>query len=391
MAAYIKRSYSLQEQLWKNKGPLLSHLDIELSERCNNDCIHCSINLPENDSNAARNELSTREWQDILKQAALLGTMTVRFTGGEPLLRDDFEELYTFARRLGMKVILFTNARIITPQLAALFARIPPLESIEVTVYGMHRASYEAISRKPGSYEEFRSGIELLLKKKIPLVVKGIFLPPNKKDVGEFESWAATIPWMKRPPTFSILLDLRGRRDSPGKNRLIQSLRTSPNETIQFLNRHRNAYRKEMLQFCHEFIGPPGSGLFNCGAGIGGCVDAYGRLQPCLSLRDPELSVDLKKTSLRHALLREFPSLKKIVAGNRNYLARCARCFLKGLCEQCPAKSWAEHGTLDTPVEYLCAIAHEQARDLGLLRAGEKAWQVSDWHSRIDKMEEQKI
>ena len=35
----------------------------------------------------------------------------MRFTGGEPLLRPDFEELYLHARRLGMKVLLFTNAR----------------------------------------------------------------------------------------------------------------------------------------------------------------------------------------------------------------------------------------------------------------------------------------
>ena len=34
---------------------------------------------------------------------------------------------YLFARRLGLKVLLFTNARLITPELADLFARIPPL------------------------------------------------------------------------------------------------------------------------------------------------------------------------------------------------------------------------------------------------------------------------
>jgi len=36
-------------RLWKKKHPQLGHLDIELTERCDNNCVHCSINLPEND------------------------------------------------------------------------------------------------------------------------------------------------------------------------------------------------------------------------------------------------------------------------------------------------------------------------------------------------------
>ena len=70
-----------------------------------------------------------------------------------------------------------------------------------------------------------------------------------------------------------------------------------------------------------------------------------------------------------------FKILKDMKATNPEYLKRCAVCFLKGLCEQCPAKSWAEYGTLDTPVEYLCEVAHAQAYWLGWLKDGEKAWE----------------
>lgn len=383
---YVKKKDLNREPIWKGQGPLLSHLDIELTERCDNDCLHCCINLPEGDAKAKKNELGTQQWKDILKQAAELGALTVRFTGGEPLLREDFEELYVFARRSGLKVILFTNARGITPRLAALFVKVAPLEKIEVTVYGMRRKSYEAVSRKPGSYEEFRSGIDLLLENRIPFVVKGAFLPANKKEIAEFESWAATIPWMKRPPTYAMLFDLRGRCDSPARNRLIESLRPTPAEAVRVLRRHREAYRQEMKQFCRKFIGPPGKKLFDCGAGQAGCVDAYGNFQPCLLLRAPELAYDLKKGTLYDALNRVFPELRKTTAVNRLYLERCSRCFLKGLCEQCPAKSWGEHGTLDAPVKYFCEIAHAQAMDLGLLAEGERGWEVSAWRARVAKM-----
>ncbi len=115
-------------------GSLLGQIDIELTERCNNACIHCLINQPENNDEARAYEMDTTFVKDILQQAANLGCLTVRFTGGEPLLRDDFAELYLFARRLGRYVILFTNARRMTPELAQLLARIPPGRMVEVTV-----------------------------------------------------------------------------------------------------------------------------------------------------------------------------------------------------------------------------------------------------------------
>ena len=134
---YTKKINISEATLWHGKGPLLSRLNLELTERCNNDCIHCNINRPEGDGGARGRELKTEEWETLLQQAAELGALSVRFTGGEPLLREDFEALYLFARRLGLRVQLFTNGRLITPRLADLFARIPPLEKIEITVYGM--------------------------------------------------------------------------------------------------------------------------------------------------------------------------------------------------------------------------------------------------------------
>jgi len=98
------------QALWQDRRPLLGRLDMELTERCNNNCIHCCINLPADDQAARERELSTAQIIAILTEAASLGCMTVRYTGGEPLLREDFEELYLFARRLGLKVLLFTKS-----------------------------------------------------------------------------------------------------------------------------------------------------------------------------------------------------------------------------------------------------------------------------------------
>ena len=388
----------------KSIASRLGSLDIELTERCNNDCIHCCINLPANDRAAKAREMTTEQVKSILTEAIALGCLMVRFTGGEPLLRPDFEELYLFARRLGLKVLIFTNARLITPQLADLLARIPPLVFMEITVYGMHKESYEAVSRVPGSFTQFQRGVNLLLDRKIPFVVKSALLPLNKAEMDEFEAWANTISWMDKSPSYSMFFDLRNRRDDEKKNDLIVSLRLSPEEGVAVLTKDAAKYRKETEEFAGKFMSPQGDALFRCGAGNGMCIDAYGHAQPCIGVRAPELTFNLLSLSLRggeshrsnpenepagdkHNILSEaldfFKNLKTFKATNPDYLRRCAVCFLKGLCEQCPAKSWAEHGTLDTPVEYLCEVAHAEARWMGWLKDGEKAWEIHDWKKRL--------
>jgi MoaA/NifB/PqqE/SkfB family radical SAM enzyme len=375
----------------------ISELDIELTERCNNACIHCLINRPENDAGAIAGEMSTPFVKNILQQAADLGCLSVRLTGGEPLLRADFKELYLFARRLGMYVILFTNARLITPEIAQLLAQYPPGHVVEVTVYGMHAESYDAVAASRGAFAEFWRGVEYLKEYDIPFIVKQSVLPPNRAEMAEFEAFAATLPRMESLPGYTMNFDLRARRDNPAKNRLIEALRLSPEETVKMLSRDPN-YLKSMREFAGKFMGPPGDALFACGAGFGACVDAFGKAQMCLSLRHPDMVYDLSPQSLspsgkmgqepgslHHALTEVFPRWRKVRATNPDYLNRCAICFIKGICEQCPAKSWAEHGTLDTPVEYVCQVAHAQARYLGLVAENENAWELERdvWRNRL--------
>jgi radical SAM protein with 4Fe4S-binding SPASM domain len=364
------------------KGELGS-LDIELSERCNNNCIHCCINLPVNDKKAKQNEMSLEQIQEILREAADLGCMRVRYTGGEPLIRSEFETIYLYTRRLGMRVILFTNARLLTPRLAQLFSHIPPLEKIEVTVYGLHEESYDANTRQPGAFKSFWRGVQLLLEYKIPFVVKSVILPASRNELAEFESWAKTIPWMDEKPMYTMFYELRHRRDDPQKNQHIKSLRPSPEEGVKsMLSHHKEDFEGFKDNYWKNMPSLPGDKLFGCGAGNRKLsLDAYGRIQACLELRAPELVLQ-RGTSLKNAL-EYFDRLREIRTINPEYLERCAKCFLRNLCEQCPAKAWSETGTLDTPVQFLCDVTHTLARGLGWLSENELAWQVEDWKNRI--------
>jgi radical SAM protein with 4Fe4S-binding SPASM domain len=382
--SFSRKVPAARAELWKAGRPPLTRLDIELTERCNNDCVHCSVNLPAGDEDARRREMTAPEIKDILAAAASLGCLGVRFTGGEPLLRDDFEEIYLAARKRGLRVRIFTNATLVTPRLAALFKAIPPLEEMEVSVYGMTAESAAAATGNPGGFEAARRGIGLLAEHGIPFSVKGAVLPSTAGEMDEFEAWAASRQAMSGKPSYAVLFDLRSRRDDEAKNGRIRKLRVGPKDYVRLTSRWGEGYEAELRAFAARSAGPCGDRLFQCLSSTAS-VDAYGRFQVCLSLRHPDTIYDLKAGSLRDAVTLFVPKVREMRAVNPAYLERCGRCFLKQLCLQCPAKSWAEHGTLDTPVEYFCGITHAQAVSMGLFSEGETAWTITDWPARLER------
>ena len=88
--------------------------DIEITARCNNACRHCFINLPASDSQARQQELSLAEIESIADQAVALGSFWVLISGGEPLLRRDFKDIYLMLKHKGLLVSLLTNGCLVT-------------------------------------------------------------------------------------------------------------------------------------------------------------------------------------------------------------------------------------------------------------------------------------
>ena len=259
-----------------------------------------------------RRELTTEQWKDILRQAADLGALSVRFTGGEPLLRPDFAELYLFARRLGLQVMLFTNARLITPELADLFARVPPLQEDRDQRLRHARRVLRRGGLCAGRLRRVPPGRGALAGAAGPLRGQvGAAAAQSGRDRRVRGLGGHASPGWMWTPSYAVFLDLRTRRDSPAKNRLIRSLRFSPEEGVALAARRGETYRRGMAQFSAGFMGPQGDRLFACGAGETGCVDAYGVYQMCMLLRHPDTVYDLKQGTLREALTEVFPRLRE--------------------------------------------------------------------------------
>lgn len=81
-------------------------LCLELTYRCPLKCPWCNNPL---DFEQYRNELTTEEWKQVLRQGRELGALQLGFTGGEPAVRRDLEELIEYADGLGYYTNLITS------------------------------------------------------------------------------------------------------------------------------------------------------------------------------------------------------------------------------------------------------------------------------------------
>ncbi|MFM7632864.1 MAG: pyrroloquinoline quinone biosynthesis protein PqqE [Betaproteobacteria bacterium] len=78
----------------------------EITYRCPLHCVFCYNPL---NYAANKKELSTEQWKEVLRQARKLGAAQLGFSGGEPLVRDDLEELIGEAHQLGYYTNLITS------------------------------------------------------------------------------------------------------------------------------------------------------------------------------------------------------------------------------------------------------------------------------------------
>ncbi|MCK5313296.1 MAG: radical SAM protein [Desulfobacteraceae bacterium] len=346
----------LVQKLRETKTPI--SISFEITARCNNNCRHCYINLPENDINAKSLELGFQEFKNIANQAVNNGVLWCLITGGEPLLREDFAEIYLMLRRKGLLVSVFTNACLINKTHIELFKKYKPRE-LEVTVYGVTEGTYEKVSGIKGSYKQFRAGLDLLLTNDIPVSLKAMAIHSNVHEIEEIAEFCSK--YSKKKFKFDPFLHKRYDRNEE-RNKKILSERLNKDEIIGI--EHNNFARKNALvEACDHLIFDQDidsmGRLFTCGILKNGFEISYDRkLRLCSSLLHPDYVRDLRKMSLMDAYNEIAKNIINARSDNKEFLNKCNKCKIINLCYFCPANSYLETGKLDTPVDYFCENAH---------------------------------
>jgi len=327
---------------------------IELTFRCNLNCVHCYCNLPAGDTEATDRELSSDEIRSIVDQIVAEGCLWLCFTGGEPLLRPDFLDIYSYAKSKGLIVTLFTNGTLIDEHIADFLAEWPP-RRIEVTLYGITEQTYEAVTRVLGAFARCWRGIELLLERGLPLVLKTTVTTLNAHEVPQIREYANERGLRYRYDPL-LIPRLDGSKE-PTRFRI-------PPQQVVELDRLDEARVEALRELGDKYQGSiDGDELFGCGAGRNGFhIDPYGDLGLCMANRYHTYS--LRKGSFEEGWREYAPSVRALTVEGQPGDGECRSCSKIALCGQCPAWSYLEHGDLSSRVEYLCEIAHLRERFL---------------------------
>lgn len=319
---------------------------IEITSRCNLRCVHCYLGPQEEQQKKRAAEMSTSEVNALLDDMAAAGTLHLTITGGDPMMRPDFHEIYRHAKMLGMRVTVFCDAILVTDRIIDLFRDLPPA-GVEVSIYGATAETYEAVTRVPGSFPKFLAGMKRLLDAKIPVFLKSVLMTINRHEFPAMDQMA--VDW-----------GLKFRFDSavfpclPDRSAKPLDLRVDPAEAvaIEFANPERLASMADYFETRDNL--PAREELYQCGAGkTSFYVDPFGGLSPCVMTTKYRYDIRGKDGAFAERWRDDVGELRTKKPENPDHA--CGSCGVRAACSGCSAFFALETGREDVKSEYVCA------------------------------------
>jgi MoaA/NifB/PqqE/SkfB family radical SAM enzyme len=332
---------------------------LDLTYRCNNACRHCWLWLPP-EASQGREELSYDELRRVVDEARRMGCQAWFISGGEPMLRPDFCDIFDYITRKAVTYSLNTNGTLITPDVAHLLAR--PGKKM-VALYGATAEVHDYVTRNPGSFEATMRGFRYLQEAGTGFAVQ---IVPMRANYHEYEKMLALAESLSPHYRVGAPWLWLSACHSEARNQEIARQRLDPATVIALDTPDPAAGLPDALNMagaaCAAAYGQ--DRLFaNCIAARRDFhIDPYGQMSFCCFVKDPALRYDLRQGSVQQAWDEFIPALADTVRGGQEYVDNCGTCELREDCRWCGVYGWLEHGRFSAKVEYLCHVAAEVRR-----------------------------
>jgi len=157
-------------------------IKIEVTPQCNLSCKFCfNKNTYLISGKRQTQQLTTNEWIKAIDKIVEAGIPTIRFTGGEPLVRKDIFDLFLYAKLKGLYVKLNTNGILINKNNVNILERC-----VDEVLIPLHtsNAKSEKILTGRSSFKKKLEAIKLLSKSKIKLRIDTC---PTKNTIKNLE------------------------------------------------------------------------------------------------------------------------------------------------------------------------------------------------------------
>lgn len=331
--------------------PLEGSLD--LTYRCNNNCRHCWLRTPPG-SQELQNELSAEEIMAIFDEARKLGCRSWNISGGEPMTRPDFAEIFDYITRRSFSYTLNTNGTLITPEIAQLMRR---KGTNLVALYGATAEVHDHITRNKGSFDAVVKGFSTLVEEGADFTVQLVPMRDNYHQLDEMVCLARSLSPSWRVGAAWLYLSASGDQD---RNEEIRNMRLDASEVIE-LDRPDITYDEGIeREYWYNHLADDDRLFASCISKRRGFhIDPYGGMTFCDFIKDPALRYDLRKGCFEECWEEFIPSIVDKVRGGQEYRDNCGSCDLRDNCRWCPVYGYLEHRRFSAKVEYLCSVARE--------------------------------
>jgi len=308
---------------------------IELSPHCNFKCIHCYLS----DVKIKNNEMSTSQIKTIIDILADAGMFVLTFTGGEPLLRKDFKEIYIYAKKRGLLVELFTNGFLLNNELLEVFLEYPPLE-LDISLYGSTDEKYEEITGVKEAFTKVKNNIKQFKEHGINVSLKSTIMSKLADDLDGMFSVAKEL---------GISMRIRFGMIPTVNNVSKTDLQIDAKKAVELYASYSNTYKNDVEILCKNIVDANlhlGKTRYACGMGKCSCfIDYQGKIYPCIETRPLGIGVSIfdEKFEIIWEKFGKYSYEMLKEAEERDY--KCLTCKNVSICPSCPAIRERKYGS----------------------------------------------
>lgn len=314
----------------------IAHCYLHVTRRCNLNCGYCSI-----DANQDNKDLTTNQVRSIIRKLSINKINQLVFSGGEPLLRDDLEELVLYAKKMIPDIGLVSNGTLITEKNAEFIAK--NFDKIQISLDSGIEEIHDLLRGK-GSFSKTVNGIQLLKEYghqniKITPTVNQL----NIKNIEEIVKIAKDLDLLMEARF--VLPTGRGEQNQDEfciqyKDMYEAYLRIWKEcERLDFKN-------YSVKEFYDKYMRP----TVSCGVCKSKlCIDVNGDIYPCAYMMNEEVKIGniFEQTNLRE-IVRKSKIGTKIANFDVDHIHKCKDCEVRYFCGGgCMAIRYGNTGEID--------------------------------------------
>ena len=327
--------------------------NFELTGRCNFSCPMCYVHQTQKEiACSGKKELTAGQWLELAQQARDRGMVFALLTGGEPLIRTDFFEIYEGMKKMGLLISINSNGSMLQGEILDRFLKDPPYR-FNISLYGGDNETYSRMCGLP-MYDRVKENIRTLCQAGIQVALNLSVTPYNCADIERIYRDAVELG-VNVKAAFYMYPPIRINGQVYGSSKRLSAweaakynlewdrLRFTPEEFAL-----RAGRMAELMSVDTE--GCPmeeGEGV-RCRAGSTSLWLTWdGKMLPCGMMTEPAAY------PLEVGFDAAWEQIRRATAGIRTP-AKCVTCRKREICGVCASVCYGETGRFDGVPEYLC-------------------------------------